>query len=104
MFGALTSIVSAMVSLGFGPRVGGLLLAFPATLAASLTLVASDEGKEDAREDARGAVLGAIGLGCFALVGACLFEKLPGAVVLALGSMAWAMVAIGVYRLLPERG
>jgi hypothetical protein len=98
-FGAATSVVSAIVSLTFGARAGGLLLAFPAILAASLTLIAKADGMSDAREDARGAVAGAIGLGCFALVGARLFGQLPGGIVLALASGAWIVVAIGINRI-----
>jgi hypothetical protein len=103
-FGATTSVLSALVSLEFGPRAGGVLLAFPAILAASVTLIARKEGPEEAREDARGAVIGAIGLGCFAAVGALLFGRLPGAAVLALAGGAWTLAAIGIYRLVWWRG
>ena len=36
-------MVSGGVSLALGPRVGGILLAFPAILAASLTLIEEQE-------------------------------------------------------------
>ncbi len=74
-FGAGTSVAAALVSLAAGPRAGGVFLAFPAILAASLTLIAGEESKADAREDARGAVLG-LALAAFAAVGAVLFGRL----------------------------
>jgi Protein of unknown function (DUF3147) len=98
-FGAATSVLSAFVSLEFGPRAGGVLLAFPAILAASVTLIARKEGPDEACEAARGAMVGAIGLACFAAVGALLFGRVPGAVVLALAGGAWALAALGIYRL-----
>ncbi len=59
--GALTSVISGAATLAFGPRVGGILLAFPAILAASLTLIEEQEDSLDAREDARGAIVGGVG-------------------------------------------
>jgi hypothetical protein len=103
-FGAGTSVLSAFVSLEFGPRAGGVLLAFPAILAASVTLMGQKEGPDEAREGARGAVIGAIALCCFAAVGGLLFGRLPGAAVLALAGTAWTLAAIGIYRLLWWRG
>ena len=55
--GAVTSIASGIVALWLGARVGGILLAFPAILAASLTLIEEQEDGAHAREDARGAVI-----------------------------------------------
>jgi hypothetical protein len=103
-FGASTSVLSAFVSLEFGPRAGGVLLALPAILAASVTLIGRKDGPEEAREGARGAVVGAIGLGCFAAVGALLFGRLPGAAVLALAGGVWTLAAMGIYRLVWWRG
>jgi hypothetical protein len=102
-FGAATSVVSALVTFQFSARAGGVLLAFPAILAASVTLIAHNEGASAAREDARGAVLGGIGLACFAAVGALLFGRLPGAAVLAIAGAAWMLAALGTYRLLWQR-
>jgi hypothetical protein len=96
LFGAVTSIVAAVVGIAFGPRAGGVMLAFPATLAASVTLIAEEQDVEEAREDARRAVDGAVALGCFAAVGALLFGRLPGGVVLAIAAATWGVVAIGV--------
>ena len=51
----------------FGPRAGGLFLAFPAILAASVTLIEKKERNRAGVHDIKGAVLGAVGLTAFAL-------------------------------------
>jgi uncharacterized membrane protein len=82
------------------------MLAFPAILAASLTLIADKESRRAAREDARGAVVGAVGLALFALVCYVSFVHLPPVVVLALALLTWVCVACGIYLALwaPGRG
>lgn len=87
--GALTSIAAGGVTLLFGARVGGILLAFPAILAASLTLIEEEENSAEAREDARGAVMGGIALALFAAVAAVTFGSLSGALALVLATVAW---------------
>lgn len=105
-FGAATSAAAGVISVVWGARVAGILLAFPAILAASLTLIADEESRRAAREDARGAVLGAIGLAAFAIVGTLSFGHLPGVLVLALALLAWICVSCGLYLALwaPSRG
>ncbi len=98
--GAATSVASGLVTLGFGPRVGGILLGFPAIMAASLTLIAEEEDKRNAREDARGGILGACALTLFAAVAALTFGQLPGGVVLALSTVVWAVAAVLMYTIL----
>lgn len=91
--GALTSVVAGAVSLVFGARVGGVLLAFPAILAASLTLIEEQEDSAEAREDARGAVLGGVALATFAVVAALTLGRMNGGLALLLASVAWCTVA-----------
>lgn len=98
--GAATSIASGLVTLGFGPRVGGILLGFPAIMAASLTLIAEEEDAAEAREDARGAIVGACALTLFAAVAALTFGHLPGGVVLAISTAVWAATAMLGYVVL----
>jgi hypothetical protein len=98
--GAATSVASGLVTLGFGARVGGILLGFPAIMAASLTLIAEEEDKRNAREDARGGIVGACALTLFAAVAALTFGHLPGGVVLALATVVWATGAILGYVVL----
>jgi len=87
--GALTSIGAGGVTLLFGARVGGILLAFPAILAASLTLIEEQEDSAEAREDARGATMGGLGLALFAAVAALTLGNTSGAVALLLATVAW---------------
>jgi hypothetical protein len=97
--GAVTSIAAGAATLAFGPRAGGILLAFPAILAASLTLIEEQEDSAEAREDARGAVLGGFALCLFAVVAAVTLGKLSGAIALLLATAAWFAGALIGYFL-----
>lgn len=96
-FGAGTSAVAGIVAVTVGPLAGGVFLAFPAVLLASLTLVAAEEGRAMARDEARGATAGGVGLLAFALVGQALFGRSTPVAVLALSTAAWAVAAFGAY-------
>lgn len=105
-FGAGTSTIAGVISVVWNERASGVMLAFPAILAASLTLIADEESRRAAREDARGAVLGGVGLAAFALVCYVSFQRMPSVIVLALALVAWVLVACGLYFVLwgPSRG
>ena len=105
-FGAGTSAVAGAMAVVFSPRAAGPMLAFPAILAASLTLIADEDSRRAAREDARGAVIGAVALAAFALAGYELFGRLPAPLVLLVALAGWILVACGLYVLLwaPSRG
>lgn len=96
-FGAGTSAIAGVVSAAAGPMPGGTFLAFPAILLASLTLVKQKDGAARARDDARGATFGAVGLLAFAIVGTTLFVALPWPLVLLLAALAWVVVALAAY-------
>ncbi len=98
--GTLTSVVAGALTLLAGARVGGIMLAFPAILAASLTLIEERDDAAEAREDARGAVLGGCALTGFATVVALTLGSIGAVVALGLGTAAWALIALGGYRLL----
>jgi hypothetical protein len=97
--GGLTSVAAGVVTLAFGSRVGGILLAFPAILAASLTLIAQEDDRAEAREDARGAVVGGLAMATFAVVAAVAFGKLNAAIALGLATAGWFAVALVGYLL-----
>src|SRR5205823_10431867 len=61
-FGAGIATAAAVVGAVFGVKLGGLLLAFPAVLPASLTLIERKEGRGEATVDAIAATLGSIAL------------------------------------------
>jgi hypothetical protein len=92
-FGAGVSALAGIISEIWGPKAGGLFLAFPAILLASLTLVAKDEGAHQAREDARGAALGATGLIGFAVVVATAARHWPVWATLVAATLAWVTIS-----------
>jgi len=96
-FGAAVSIVAAAIGHFINPLAGGMFLAFPAILPATLTLLEQKHGTEAAVHDDRGAVLGAAGLVCFAVVAAALFRRVSAAVVLGAALAAWTVAAVALY-------
>lgn len=109
LFGGLITVIAGLVAQRWGPRVGGLLLAFPAIFPASATLVEKHErrkkrraglngakrGRNAAGLDAAGAAIGSIGLMAFAATTWRLLPAYPAAAVLASATMLW-VVASGV--------
>ncbi len=62
VFGGAITVATGLVASHYGPAVGGMFLAFPAILPASLTLVERHDGRAGATDNARGARLGALAL------------------------------------------
>jgi hypothetical protein len=91
--GAVTSIAAGAITLAFGSRVGGIFLAFPAILAASLTLIEKEEDSAEAREDARGAVMGGLAMALFAAIAAITLGKLSAPIALLLATVGWLVGA-----------
>ena len=98
MFGAGIALVAGIAGTVFGPKVGGLFLAFPAVLPATLTLIEKNEGPAKAWADASGGALGAVGLAAFAFVTLRLLPTSP-VLALPLALVAWLVVAAGLYFL-----
>jgi len=96
VFGASISLIAALISLKF-QLLGGMFLAFPAILPASLTLVARDAGREAAAIDAEGAIIGALGLVAFALVAAFGINTIGAFPALIAASLAWLVVSLSIY-------
>ena len=103
VFGGGIALVAAISGSLFGPRFGGLFLAFPAVLPATLTLIEKKEGTTKAWADASGGVLGAIGLATFAFTALQLLRANP-VVALALALLAWLLVSGSLYFLSRETG
>jgi hypothetical protein len=99
-FGAAVSAAAALVAVVFGAKAGGVFLAFPAILPATLTLIEEKEGNRQARADASGGVLGGIGLFAFGAVAYLSLGRVPPAVAVLLALLAWAGVSIGLYLIL----
>jgi hypothetical protein len=98
-FGGLITALAAFLGTRFGPAIGGLFLAFPAILPASLTLVKEHEGEDATGDDAAGAMAGSIGLIAFGALVWALATALPAWLVLSLAALAWLLVGMSVWRL-----
>lgn len=96
-FGAGVSALAGVVSVLAGPRAGGLFLAFPAILLASVTLVAKEEGVRQAVQDVGGATFGAIGLIGFAVVVALTVTAWPLWLSLTTATLSWAALSLALY-------
>jgi hypothetical protein len=96
-FGFAVSVVAGIVTMRIGDRAGGLFLAFPAILPASLTLIADKESKSQAEVDAGGAVIGAAALVAFAVVSWQALARLPLVVADVAAFGAWLVASVGTY-------
>jgi hypothetical protein len=96
-FGAAISLLAGAVSLIFGPKAGGLFLAFPAILPATLTLIEKKENTREAVHDVEGAVFGALGLVAFAVTAEWALPEMHVAAALGLAFAAWVLVSLTCY-------
>jgi hypothetical protein len=113
LFGGTVTAIAGLVAREFGPAVGGLLLAFPAILPASATLIEKHEiqkkrgagldgtarGAKAAALDAIGAALGSIGLMLFGLSVWQLLPCYKAAEVLAAATLIWFVAAVLIWWL-----
>jgi len=96
-FGFAVSVIAGAVGLAAGDRAGGLFLAFPAILPASLTLIADKEGDSAATVDAGGALIGAVALVVFAIVAWQSLGRAPLTVAEGAAFAAWLIASVGAY-------
>jgi len=89
-FGAGISVVAGLAGLLVSSRFGGLFLAFPAILPATLTLLEEKDGTEEAVDDVRGAAMGAVGLLAFALAAWATRS-------LVVAAAAWLVASLAAY-------
>ena len=97
--GGIITAVAGLIAKRHGPAVGGMFLAFPAILPASLTLVKQHDGRRSAVEDARGGRVATIGLACFAAVVTATATAWPPAVFLPVATIAWFIAAVAAWRI-----
>lgn len=103
VFGFVISIAAALISMRFGQRFGGLFLAFPAILPASLTLIEEREGDIRASVNATGAVLGGGALVAFAATAAWLLPNHYPLLAVATAGAVWFGLAIAGYHAIQRR-
>jgi hypothetical protein len=113
LFGGLITAIAAVISQKFGPRIGGLWLAFPAILPASATLIEKHEkqkkeaagldgtkrGRKAASVDAAGAAMGSIGLFVFALLVWHFIARDQIWAVLMGATLVWLTVSVLVWKI-----
>ena len=92
-FGFGISVVAAIIAHIAGAKVGGLFLAFPAILPATLTLIERREGHAQAVSDVRWATLGAVGMIAYAGVMVGLVRHAPALAIVA-AFVAWIVVSV----------
>ena len=95
-FGAAIALAAGVIGMRFGPLIGGLFLAFPAVLPASLTLLEKRNGLHEADVDARGAILGACGMVAFAFAAHFALRPL-GVAAIAVAWVVWILVAVALF-------
>ncbi len=112
VLGGIATVITGLVAKKFGPSVGGLFLAFPAILPASVTLVQTHEtkkkrraglsgerrGKKVAGLDAAGAAMGSFGMMAFAVLVWMLLPRWPEWATLVTATIAWFGVAVLIWR------
>ncbi|MFN2466355.1 MAG: DUF3147 family protein [Candidatus Dormibacteria bacterium] len=101
-FGAAVSVLAGLVGLRFGPRVGGLFLAFPAILPAALSLIEKKDGEGAADADAQGGIVGGVGMLAFALVVFLAVKGMGATLTLLLALLGWTLVSVGLYLALRQ--
>ena len=95
VFGGVVAVGAGLVGNWWGAAIGGLFLAFPSILPASLTLVKGHAKLSGAAgADALGAALGSLGLLAFAVVGWQLAALVPGWLMLLAACLIWTVVAV----------
>lgn len=99
-FGAAISTVAGVVSVLAGSEPGGVFLAFPAILPATLTLVEKEEGERQAEDLDVGSILGAAAMAAFATVVWLSMEQVAAPLVLAGATVAWLVSAVLLYLVL----
>jgi len=98
VFGGLVTAAAGAIGMRWGPVVGGLFLAFPSILPASLTLVSRHSKLPlAAGADALGATLGSCGLFVFGLLLWAFAPSVPAWLLLLAASLVWLLVACGTW-------
>lgn len=99
-FGFVVSVAAGLVGTIVGPSAGGMFLAFPAILPATLTLIDEKDGKRSAEADALGAVLGSAALAVFGIVSWLLLPRTEPVLAELAALAAWLGASVAAYLLL----
>jgi hypothetical protein len=113
LLGGVITASAGFIAMKFGPVIGGLFLAFPAILPASLTLVEKHEvqkkaekgmrgarrGRQAAAADAAGAILGSCGMIMFGFIVWQFAPSYHPWIVLGSATLVWSTVALCLWML-----
>ena len=102
-FGGAMTAATGFIAQELGPVVGGLFLAFPAVLPASLTLVARHSGRSKAVEEAGGAILGAVALGAFAAIAWLMAARTAAWATIVAAAIVWIVTASALWAVASRR-
>ena len=92
-------MVAALIGAVSKEPIGGIFIAFPAIILASLTLIDKEEDREHASYNAVGAALGAVGFIACAYFIFYTLERVSVAASLGIGLLIWLVVSMGLYAL-----
>lgn len=113
LLGGAITVVTGLIANAWGPVVGGLFLAFPAIFPASATLLDKHEREKKRKAgilfttrgrlavglDARGATLGSVAMGGFALLVWKCLPQYDAKLVMGGALLAWVILAVALWRL-----
>jgi hypothetical protein len=97
VYGGTITVVAGILASAYGPIVGGLFLAFPAILPATMTLLGRHDGRVKAIDEARGARIGSVGMLAFAIAIAELAGRIRPWMVLGMATAAWLVVNLALW-------
>jgi uncharacterized protein DUF3147 len=112
LFGGTITVVTGVLAHLYGPEFAGLFLAFPAIFPASATLISKHEreaesapnlkearGRAAAALDARGVMMGSVGLAAFALTVWKLLPNWNGVLTLLIAFVIWLVLSIFIWHM-----
>ena len=113
LVGGLITALAGVIAQKFGPRMGGLFLAFPAIFPASATLIEKHEkqkkecaglegtmrGRKAAGVDAAGAAIGSVGLLFFAFVVQRFLTRYNPWLVLTVSTVMWLTASLVIWQI-----
>jgi hypothetical protein len=111
VLGGLVTVATGLVAKGFGPKVGGLFLAFPAIFPVGLAMIERLQNREAGRgargdrarraaiAEAVGAAAGSVGMAAFASALWFGLDGWPLAASFAIALLAWAVMALASWAI-----
>jgi hypothetical protein len=97
VFGALIAVIAGALGMVAGAKFGGMFLAFPAILPATLTLIEKKEDKTKAYLDMSGGAVGAMAMAGFAATAWLLLGRISGVAAILIALAVWVLLAVGLH-------